>query len=92
MLRLLTNRRVLIAAAVIAVLLAVALWPTPVAVDTATVSRGPLMLTIDEEGQTRVRDRYVVSAPVYGRVLRIELEPGDRVKRGATRRARRPGR
>jgi HlyD family secretion protein len=78
----LTNRRVLISAAVIAVLLAVAFWPTPVPVEVATVTRGSLMLTIDEEGQTRVRDRYVVSAPVHGRVLRIELEPGDPVKRG----------
>ena len=48
----------------------------------ATVSRGPLVVTIDEEGVTRVRDRFVVSAPLAGRVLRIELEPGDAVKRG----------
>jgi HlyD family secretion protein len=40
------------------------------------------VVTIDEEGTTRVRERFVVSAPVAGRVLRIELEPGDRVKRG----------
>jgi len=40
--------------------------------------------TIDEEGETRVRERFVVSAPVAGRVLRIELEPGDRVRRGET--------
>ena len=46
------------------------------------VARGPLVVTVDEEGVTRVRDRFVVSAPVSGRVLRIELEPGDRVKRG----------
>jgi HlyD family secretion protein len=81
-LRLLTNRRVLISAGVVAVLLAIALWPSTIPVETAVVSTGPLMVTADEEGQTRVRDRYVVSAPVYGRVLRIELEPGDRVKRG----------
>ena len=48
----------------------------------AAVSRGPLVVTVDEEGVTRVRDRFIVSAPVSGRVLRIELEPGDRVKRG----------
>ena len=41
------------------------------------VSRGPLVVTVDEEGVTRVRDRFVVSAPYAGRVLRIELEPGD---------------
>lgn len=82
MLRLLTNRRILLSAAGIAVLVAVALWPTRVPVEVATVSRGPLVVTIDEEGTTRVRDRFVISAPVTGRVLRIELEPGDPVKRG----------
>jgi HlyD family secretion protein len=53
-----------------------------VAVDVAAVSRGPLVVTVDEEGRTRVRDRFVVTAPVAGRVLRIELDPGDRVARG----------
>jgi HlyD family secretion protein len=80
--RFLLNRRVLVSAAVVAVLLAIALWPKTVAVETAAVSRGHLMVTVDEEGVTRVRDRYVVSSPVAGRVLRIELEPGDAVKRG----------
>jgi HlyD family secretion protein len=82
MLRLLKNRRVWIAVAVIGGLLAVALWPVTTPVDQAAVSRGPLVVTIDEEGTTRVRDRFVVSAPVAGRVLRIQLEPGDPVKRG----------
>jgi HlyD family secretion protein len=82
MLRLLTNTRVLVGVAIVGGLLAVALWPTAVPVDTAVVARGPLVVTIDEEGRTRVRHRFVVSAPVTGRVLRIELEPGDTVKRG----------
>jgi HlyD family secretion protein len=82
MLRMLVNRRVLGFAAIIAGLLAVVLWPTAVQVDVAAVSTGPLVVTVDEEGVTRVRDRFVVSAPVSGRVLRIELEPGDCVKRG----------
>jgi HlyD family secretion protein len=82
MLRLLTNPRVLGFAAVIAGLLAVVLWPTAVQVDVAAVSAGPLVVTVDEEGVTRVRDRFIVSAPVSGRVLRIELEPGDCVTRG----------
>jgi HlyD family secretion protein len=43
-----------------------------------------LRVTIDEEGETRVRDRFVVSAPVSGRVLRINLEPGDQVMTGKT--------
>jgi len=83
MLRLLTDRRLLLSAIVIGSLTAVALWPRAVVVDLAAVSRGPLVVTIDEEGRTRVRDRFVVTAPVTGRILRIELEPGDRVTRGA---------
>jgi HlyD family secretion protein len=43
-----------------------------------------MQVTIDEEGETRVRERFVVSAPVAGRLERIELEPGDRVARGQT--------
>jgi HlyD family secretion protein len=81
-LRILTNRRVIIAAIVVAGLLAVALWPETTPVSTATIGRGPLLVTIDEEGRTRVRDRFVVAAPVAGRVLRIELEAGDAVKAG----------
>jgi multidrug efflux pump subunit AcrA (membrane-fusion protein) len=42
-----------------------------------------MQVTVDEEGETRVRDRFVVSSPVAGRVQRIELEPGDRVPEGA---------
>jgi HlyD family secretion protein len=80
--KLLLNRRVVIAILVVGGLLAMAFWPSAVPVDVATVRRGPLVVPIEEEGQTRVRDRYVVSAPVAGRVLRIDFEPGDRVKRG----------
>jgi HlyD family secretion protein len=79
---LLLNRRFLGFVAIVAGLLAVATWPRAIAVDMATVSRGRLTVTIDEEGMTRVRDRFVVSSPLTGRVLRIELEPGDHVKRG----------
>ena len=82
MLRMLANRRLLGAAAVIGVLIAVALWPNTTDVDVASVASGPLIVTVDEEGVTRVRDRFIVSAPVSGRVLRIELEPGDHVTRG----------
>jgi HlyD family secretion protein len=80
--RFLFNRRVWIAAVVIGGLLAVALWPKTIDVETAAVVRGPLIVTVDDEGMTRVRERFVVSSPVAGRVLRIELEPGDVVKRG----------
>jgi HlyD family secretion protein len=78
----LTNRRVLLTGLVIAVLLGVALWPRATSVNTAVIGRGPLLQTIDEEGRTRVRDRFVVAAPVAGRVLRIELEAGDTVSKG----------
>jgi HlyD family secretion protein len=80
--KLLLNRRVIIAVLVVGGLIALALWPATIPVDVATISRGPLVVTIDEEGQTRVRDRYVVSSPLSGRVMRIDLDPGDRVKRG----------
>jgi HlyD family secretion protein len=55
----------------------------PVAVDTAVVRRGPIRATVEEEGRTRVVDRFVVSAPVTGRLLRVELEPGAVVGKGA---------
>lgn len=65
-------------------LLAVAFWPQEIAVDLGEVTRSTLQVTIDEEGETRVRRRFVVSAPVTARVLRIELEPGDPVVRDKT--------
>lgn len=56
--------------------------PTAIPVEVAAVERGPLRVTIDEEGRTRVRDRYVVVAPAAGRVARIALEEGAPVTRG----------
>ena len=61
-----------------------AMRPQPVAVDLATVERGALQVTIDAEGQTRVRDRYVVAAPVDGELQRIALKAGDPITVGAT--------
>ena len=80
--RVLLNTRMLIGFAAFVALLAVAIWPRPVIVDLAAATRGPLVVTVDEEGVTRVRERFIVSSPVAGRVLRIELDPGDAVKRG----------
>jgi HlyD family secretion protein len=80
---LLRNTRVWGGAALVLVLLLALLWPEKAAVDLAPVERGPLQVTVDDEGETRVRDRFVVSAPVTGRVRRIDLEPGDHVARGA---------
>lgn len=65
-----------------AMLLVYALRPIPVPVEVAAAGRGPLRVTIDEEGRTRVRDRYVVVAPVAGRVARISLDEGAVVTRG----------
>ncbi|HET9762403.1 MAG TPA: efflux transporter periplasmic adaptor subunit, partial [Casimicrobiaceae bacterium] len=56
--------------------------PRPVDVETAAVTRGPFSKTIDEDGKTRVRERYVVSAPLAGQLLRVELKPGDAVEAG----------
>ncbi|MBX3473889.1 MAG: HlyD family efflux transporter periplasmic adaptor subunit [Planctomycetes bacterium] len=75
---------ILMAAAALAVLAVVA-WgfmPKPVPVDTAAVSRGHLAVTIDEEGRTRVRDRFVVYAPLPGQMTRVELREGDPVDAG----------
>jgi HlyD family secretion protein len=56
--------------------------PEPVLVEITEVKRGPLQLTVEEEGKTRVKDRYVVSAAVAGFARRVKLEVGDRVTQG----------
>jgi HlyD family secretion protein len=55
------------------------LLPQPAEVDLAPVVRGPMQVTVDEDGKTRIRERYVISAPLSGRISRIELHPGDLV-------------
>ena len=60
--------------------LAYAWRPKPVAVDLATVTRGDLVVSVDEVGKTRVRDRFIVAAPLAGNLMRIELKPGDKVR------------
>ncbi|MCU0834188.1 MAG: efflux RND transporter periplasmic adaptor subunit [Chromatiaceae bacterium] len=54
-------------------------WPRPLVVDAALVREAPLTVTVDEEGRTRVKDRFVISAPVAGYLRRIQLEVGDPV-------------
>lgn len=66
----------------ILVILVLAFRPSPIPVDVAEVKRGDLLVTVDEEGETRIRKRYVVSAPVEGRLQRIDLDEGDRVTKG----------
>lgn len=52
-------------------------WPRPVAVDLATVTKGRMEVTVDDEGKTRVRHIYTVSAPIAGKVLRISHPFGE---------------
>lgn len=70
-----------------ALLLGVLWWafrPQPVMVELAEVREGPFEQTIEEDGKTRVRERYVVSAPLAGKMQRITLKAGDAVKEGDT--------
>jgi len=68
------TRGILATAAVVLALIAWGFWPRAELAETATVARGPLRVTVEEEGRTRVRDRYVLYAPVAGYLRRIELD------------------
>ena len=57
-------------------------WPQPVLVETLVAKRASLTVTIEEEGRTRVIDRYVISAPVDGVACRVQLNVGDPVEQG----------
>jgi HlyD family secretion protein len=70
--------------AVVVVLVVLAFRPQPVAVDVTETTRGPMRVTVRDEGRTRVRNEYVVSAPVGGRLLRIDYKPGALVGAGET--------
>ena len=59
-------------------------WPRPLAVDVVSVGRGAIAETVADQGVARVRQAYVVSAPVGGRLERLPLEVGDRVVAGVT--------
>lgn len=56
--------------------------PRPLGVETVAARRGPMLTTIDDEGEIRVRDRYLVTAPVSGELVRITLKQGDSVLPG----------
>jgi len=77
-------RHAVLAAALVGGCLAAvfALRPQPVPVDTARAVRGPLVVAVEEDGITRVKDRFLVSAPVTGSLSRLSLEPGDAVNAG----------
>jgi len=61
-----------------------AFLPQPVPVDVQVIVRGPLRVTVNEDGKTRIRERYIVSTPLAGQLRRVELDPGDDVKAGET--------
>ncbi|MBI4327383.1 MAG: efflux RND transporter periplasmic adaptor subunit [Chloroflexi bacterium] len=71
-------------AVVLAALLAAGLWPQPVPVETARATVGVLRATVNEEGKTRVKQRFVVAAPVTGQLRRIPFKPGAEVLAGET--------
>jgi len=69
-------------ALLILVLLIWGFWPQPVIVEGIEVKRAPLRVSIEEEGRTRVIDRYIISAPVDGVACRMHLKVGDTVEQG----------
>lgn len=76
--------RAVVTILVVGVIAAIAfsMRPKPQRVDVAEVTKGSLSITLDDDGRTRVRNRYVVSAPISGRVLRMGLSPGDEIREG----------
>lgn len=60
-----------------------AFMPAPAEVEVATVSQGRFERAVQDDGKTRLRERYLVSTPLTGRVGRIELKQGDVVTRDA---------
>ena len=70
--------------ALVGLLLVRAYRGSPVLVDSAVIARGPLLVTADDDGRTRVRDAYTISAPIAGRLVRVALDPGDEVLAGET--------
>jgi len=78
------RRLPLLAGALLAALIVVGLWPRAVPVEAGMVKRGALVVTVDEEGMTRVKNRYVVSAPVAGQLRRTDWKAGAPVEAGKT--------
>jgi HlyD family secretion protein len=78
-----TRRRILwlIVAIALGAIIVFAVVPSRLVVEVGRAATGPLQVTIDQEGETRAHDRFIMSAPVPGRLLRVDLEDGDSVKR-----------
>src|SRR5512136_69214 len=65
-------------------LIAAGLWPRPLPVETVRATVGSLRATVNEEGKTRIKQRYVVCAPVAGQLRRIPFKAGAEVRAGET--------
>ncbi len=74
--------RYAVAGAIVVALVAVAAWPSAHLVDSGTAAIGTVRETVEAEGRTRLRDRYVIAAPVAAMARRLELEPGDAIEAG----------
>ncbi|MFI0459543.1 MAG: efflux transporter periplasmic adaptor subunit, partial [Candidatus Thiodiazotropha endolucinida] len=75
-------KRILLWSLLSLILIGTLVWafiPKPIPVDLLTLSPGELVVTVDEEGETRVEDVFVLSAPISGRAMRIDAEVGDEV-------------
>jgi HlyD family secretion protein len=70
--------------ALLIALIGIGLWPKALPAEVAAVTRGDLSVTVNEEGMTRVKNRYVIAAPVAGQLRRIEWKPGAPVEAGKT--------
>lgn len=68
-----------VGALLLAGLIVAGLWPKPPIVETTRVTTGPLRVTVNEEGKTRIRQRYVVAAPVAGYLRRVPWKAGTQV-------------
>jgi HlyD family secretion protein len=73
-----------VGAVIVVGLIIAGLWPRPIPVETATATVGALRATVNEEGKTRIRQRYVVSAPVGGQLQRIPFKAGAQIEAGKT--------
>ncbi|MDA8527495.1 efflux RND transporter periplasmic adaptor subunit [Opitutaceae bacterium] len=73
-----------IAGVLLVALIVAGMWPAALPVETAKVTRGDLIATVNEEGVTQVRHRYIVSSPAAGQLRRIDLKPGATVIAGET--------
>ena len=78
------NGLVIAVAAIAVAAIVYGFWPTPVEVDTAIVERGSFEITVNDDGETRIREKYIVTSPVAGKLQRVELQEGDIIRQGET--------